>query len=52
MDKNEFTVGQRVEIDEVGEGTITGLAEGGEIEVAVSEVETYRVTPDQLSGLE
>ncbi|WP_274365436.1 hypothetical protein [Paenibacillus thermotolerans] len=40
-------VGQRVEIDQVGEGTVTEVA-GSEIEVAVSEVETYRVSADQL----
>lgn len=47
MDQKDVRVGQRVEIDQVGEGTVTGVA-GSEIEVAVSEVETYRVSADQL----
>ncbi|WP_199616096.1 hypothetical protein [Paenibacillus alkalitolerans] len=48
MHNDGLTLGQRVEIDQVGEGTIVGLTDENELEVAVSELETYIVSEDQV----
>jgi sulfate adenylyltransferase subunit 1 (EFTu-like GTPase family) len=48
MDKQRLIPGQRVEIEHVGEGTVVAMTSESEVEVAVSELETYRVDPEQV----
>jgi hypothetical protein len=51
MDRNAITPGKRVEIAQVGEGTVVGWTGENEVEVAVSEVETYWVTAEEVNEL-
>jgi len=48
MDKLEIIPGRRVEIGRLGEGTIVENHDD-EVEIALSEIETVRVRPDELS---
>ncbi|HZG86486.1 hypothetical protein [Paenibacillus sp.] len=49
MDKLEIIPGRRVEIGGLGEGTIVENRED-EVEIALSEIETVRVRPEELEG--
>lgn len=51
MSNLEMSPGRRVEIAEIGEGTIVKVEENA-VEVAVSELETVHVRPDQLMARE
>ena len=52
MDQKDVIPGRRIEIDGVGEGTIVAAEEDGNVEIAVSELETVRVRPEQLRELQ
>jgi hypothetical protein len=51
MDQLDIIPGTRVEVDNVGEGTVVKNQED-EVEVAVSEVETVRVHADRVKEME
>lgn len=50
MDQLDVIPGTRVEIDDVGEGTVVDIKED-EVEIAVSEIETIRITAGRLKEL-